>query len=155
MNEKIQRKFALTLWVLISLILALITLQGFSGNWITYFLILPGGPANLGQTLIQGLAVLALYHKIMGFLIGLLSILVLILAFVCRSSNYVRLFAVLGFVIIAFAAAGGILFVQSGLQDRWPLGQMTDAFVGAYAAYFLQLYFMNKVPGLRLSSLRS
>jgi hypothetical protein len=152
MNEKSQRNLSVTLWVLTSLILALITLQGLSGNWITYFLILPGGPANLGQALIQGLVMLAAYHRIMGFIIGLISVLVLVFAFVCRSGSYVRLFAVLGFIITILAAAGGFLFMKSGLEDRWPLGQMSDAFVGALAAYFLQLYFMNKVPGLRLTS---
>jgi len=120
------------------------TLQGLSGNWITYFLILPGGPAKLRQGLIHGLTALTVYHRVVGFVIALISILVLIFVFIRRSSKYVRLFAVLGFVITALAAIGGYLFVQSGFQDRWPLGQMADAFVGAYGAYFLQLFFMGK-----------
>jgi len=152
MNEKTQRSLSITLWVLTAVILALLTLQGLSGNWITYFLILPGGPANLSQVLIGGLIKLALYHRIMGFIIGLLSILILIFAFTRRWSNFVRLFAVLGFIITALAAIGGYLFVKSGLMDRWPLGQMSDAFVGAYAAYFLQLFFMNKTPNVRSAS---
>jgi len=143
-SEKLERNSSIALWVLTSVILALMTLQSLSGNWITYFLILPGGPANLSQGLIHGLAALAVYHRVVGFVIALTSILLLIFAFIQRSSKYVRLFAVLGFVITSLAAIGGYLFVKSGFQDRWPLGQMTDSFVGAYAAYFLQLFFMGK-----------
>jgi len=142
----------MALWVSTIVILVLITVQAFSGNWITYFLILPGGPANLSQGFIDGLAKLAVYHKIMGFATGLVSILVLIFAFIRRSSIYVRIFAVLGFIITISAGIGGYLFVKSGLQDRWALGQMADSFVGAYAAYFLQLFFMNKTPRISLDS---
>jgi heme A synthase len=143
MKEKVQRNLSTALWASTGVILALLTLQGLSGNWITYFLVLPGGPAGLSQVFIGGLVSLALYHRVTGFIIGFLSILVLILAFVRRWSNYVRLFAVLGFIITALAAMGGYLFVKSGFEDRWALGQMSDAFVGAYAAYFLQLHEQN------------
>lgn len=149
MSEKMQRNLSVAMWASAGLILTLLTLQGLSGNWITYFLILPGGPANLSQVFVSGLVKLAMYHKIMGLFIGLLSMLILIFAFTRRWSRYVRIFAVLGFIITALAAIGGYLFVQSGLTDRWPLGQMSDAFVGCYAAYFLQLFFMNKTPSFR------
>ncbi len=155
MSENSQRKLSVTLWALTGVILALLTLQGISGNWITYFIILPGGPAGLSQILIVFLVKLVLYHRIMGFVIGLLSILVLIFAFLRLWSKYVRLFAVLGFIITATAAMGGYLFVKSGFTDRWPLGQMSDAFIGCYAAYFLQLFFMNKTPGFRSSAKES
>jgi hypothetical protein len=107
---------------------------------------LPGGPANLSQSFIDALAKLAIYHKVAGFVVGGISILVLIFAFIRRSSIYVRIFAVLGFIITLIAGIGGFLFVKSGFQDRWALGQMSDSFVGAYAAYFLQVFFMNKTP---------
>jgi len=146
MDEKLQRNLSLALWASTIAVLVLIMLQGFSGNWTTYFLILPGGPADLSQGFIEGLAKLAIYHKIMGFVTSLVSILVLVIAFVGRSTIYVRVFAVLGFIIAALAGMGGFLFVTSGFQDRWALGQMADAFIGAFAAYFLQLFFMNKTP---------
>lgn len=152
MKEKVQRNLSIASWASTGVILALLTLQGLSGNWITYFLVLPGGPAGLSKVFIGGLVSLALYHRVMGFIIGFLSILILILAFVRRWSNYVRLFAVIGFIITALAAMGGYLFVKSGFEDRWPLGQMSDAFIGAYAAYFIQLFFMNKTPTFRSAS---
>ena len=146
MNEKLQRNLSTTLWASTIAVLLLIMLQGFSGNWITYFLILPGGPANLSQSFIEVLAKLAIYHRIMGFVTGLVSILVLVFAFISRSTIYVRIFAVVGFIIAALAAVGGFLFITSGFQDRWALGQMADAFIGSFAAYFIQLFFMNKTP---------
>jgi hypothetical protein len=148
MSEKLQRNFSVTLWVLTGVILGLFTLQGLSGNWITYFLILPGGPSNFSQVFIGGLIKLAQYHKIMGFAIGGVSVLVLIFAFLRKSTMYVRVFAVLGFVITSLAVIGGYLFFKSEFQDRWALGQMADAFIGAYAAYFVQLFFMNGTPNL-------
>jgi hypothetical protein len=152
MSGKLQRIFSTALWVSTLAILVLLSVQALSGNWITYFLILPGAPANLSQSFIGALVKLAIYHKLMGFVIGGISILVLIFAFIRRSSIYVRIFAVLGLIITASAGIGGFLFVKSGFQDRWPLGQMSDSFVGAYAAYFLQLFFMNKTPGFPWAS---
>jgi hypothetical protein len=146
MSEKLQRIFSTALWVSTLAILVLLSVQAFSGNWITYFLILPGAPANLTQNFINSMAQLAIYHRIAGFVIGGISVLVLIFAFIGRSSIYVRIFAVLGFIITVSAGIGGYLFVKSAYQDRWALGQMADSFVGVYAAYFLQLFFMNKTP---------
>src|SRR4030042_1472512 len=146
MSEKAQRTFSMALWISTLAILVVLSLQAFSGNWITFFLILPGAPANLTQTFISALSQLAVYHIVAGFITGGISIIVLIFAFIHRSSIYVRTFAVLEFIITASAGMGGYLFVKSGFQDRWSLGQMSDSFVGAYAAYFLQLFFMNKTP---------
>ena len=146
MSEKMQPIFSKALWISTLVMLVVLTLQAFSGNWVTFFLILPGAPANLSQTFIGAMSRLAEYHVVAGFIIGLISILVLIFTFMHRSSIYVRIFAILGLIITASAGMGGFLFVKSGFQDRWPLGQMADSFIGAYAAYFLQLFFMNKTP---------
>jgi hypothetical protein len=147
MNTNLQNVFSRVLWILTMLVLAAITVQALSGNWVTYFFILPGGPANLSPTFIQALSDLAVFHKILGFIIGGFSILILVFSFIYKSSLFVRIFAVLGLMAAGSAAMGGYLFVHSGFQDRWSLGQMADSFVGAYAAYFIQLYFMNKNGG--------
>ncbi len=146
MSEKSQRTFSMALWISTLAMLVVLSVQAFSGNWITFFLILPGAPANLSKTFINAMSQLATYHIVAGFITGCISVLVLIFAFIHRSSTYVRIFAVLGFIITASAGIGGFLFVKSGFQDRWALGQMTDSFIGAYAAYFLQLFFMNRTP---------
>ncbi len=135
------------LWISTIALLVLMTVQGFSGNWITIFLRWPGVP-NLSDQFIQAMIGLSSYHSFMGYAIGCISVLCLVLAFTSRSSIYVRILAVLGLVITVSAAIGGTLYSSSGYQDRWSLGQMMDSFVGAYAAYFLQLFFMNRIrPG--------
>jgi hypothetical protein len=146
MSEKSQWIYSMALWSSTLAILVLLSVQALSGNWVTYFLILPGGPADLSQRFLVAVTNLATFHKMMGFIIGGVSVLILTFAFLHRSSIYVRIFTVIGFIIIVSAGIGGYLFVKSEFQDRWALGQMSDSFVGAYAAYFLQLFFMNKTP---------
>ncbi|MGA2159266.1 MAG: hypothetical protein WB588_02865 [Dehalococcoidia bacterium] len=148
MGEKLQKGSLRALWISTLAVLVLMSIQAWSGNWITFFLILPGGPSDLSTQVLKAMAGLSVYHAIMGFLLGVGSIIVLIFAFIYKSSIYVRIFAILGLILTASAAMGGILFQQSGYQDRWPLGQMADSFVGSYAAYLLQLFFMNRTPNL-------
>lgn len=89
---------------------------------------------------------LGTYHKIMGFVIGALSIIIPPLAFLARANNYVKVFSLLGVIVTVLTAIGGIAYVNSGFGDRLGLGQMADAAVGVFVAFFLQLFFMNRVP---------
>jgi hypothetical protein len=146
MGEKLQKVSLRGLWISTLAVLVVMSVQAWSGNWITFLLILPGGPSDLSAQFVQAMANLSICHAIMGFVTGVGSIIVLIFAFIYKSSIYVRIFAILGLIITASAAIGGVLFAQSGFQDRWPLGQMADSFVGAFAAYLLQLFFMNRTP---------
>lgn len=133
------------LWISTIAVVLIAALQGLSGNWVTFFLIWPGTP-GLQPAFIRAMVILASYHRIAGFIVGAISILILFFAFLSKSSIYVRIFAVAGFVMTALAAVGGFLYVTSGLQDRWSLGQMADAFVGVLGVYLIQLFFMNKTP---------
>jgi hypothetical protein len=47
-------------------------------------------------------------------------------------------------IAILSAAYGGISFVFSGFQNNGDSMQMAGSFIGAYAAYFLVLYFNRK-----------
>ena len=134
------------LWISTLLELALVSVQGFSGNWITYFFVWPWPEGKLSTDFTMILAGFARYHSFMGFGIGLISILIIVFAFTSKSSIYVRILSVLGFLLAASAAMGGTLYVNTAFRDRWSLGQMTDSFVGVFVAYFLQLFFMNKTP---------
>jgi hypothetical protein len=133
------------LWVSTIVILLIAALQGLSGHWVAFFLLWPGGP-TFGQTLIRILIGLSGYHIKAGFAVGAISVPVLFFAFFSKSNILVRIFAVVGFIIVILAVMGGFLYVTSKLQDRWSLGQMADAFVGVFAAYFLQIIFMIKTP---------
>jgi hypothetical protein len=145
-SEKSQRISSKGLWISTGVILALLCVQGLSGNWITFLFNLPGAPTDLGIGFYDAMVKLSMYHIIAGFSTIVISILILIFAFINRSNLYVRIFAVLGFIIIASAIIGGMEYVNSMFKDRWPLGQMADSFIGAFAAYFIQLFFLAKVP---------
>jgi hypothetical protein len=146
MGDKLQRISSKGLWISTGVILAVLCVQGLSGNWITFLSILPGAPTGLGIGFNEAMAKLSTYHAIAGFTTIVFSILILVFVFINRSNIYVRIFAVLGFIITASAIVGGMEFVHSMYKDRWPLGQMADSFVGAFAAYFIQLLFMAKIP---------
>jgi hypothetical protein len=144
------------LWISTLVVLLVTAIQGISGHWVAFFLIWPGpGGPVFGHTALQIVAKLPSYHKMAGFAIGGISVLVLFFAYTSKSSIYVRVFAVLGIVMTALAATGGILYVHSGLQNRWALGQMADAFVGVFGAYFIQLFFMNRTPRFPWSRAKS
>ena len=141
----LQRVCLRSLWISTIIVLVLFTIQGWSGNWVTFFLAWPSGPGDqLSNTFLQFMSGLSVYHVKMGFAIGAISVLISIFAFLSKSSIYVRTLAVIGLAITTSAAMGGFLYVSSGFQDRWSLGQMADAFVGVLGAYFIQLYFMGK-----------
>jgi hypothetical protein len=133
-----------SLWILTIAFVLVTALQGISGNWITFFLVWPGG--NFGNTFVMAMVKLSSYHRIAGFFEAGISILILFFAFLSKSSIYVRAFAVLGLIMMALAATGGILYVTSDYQDRMALGQMADASVGVVGTYLIQLFFMNKTP---------
>lgn len=142
MLQKVSR---IGLWVSTIAILIITALQGFSGHWVTFFLLWPGGP-SFGQTFVKILVGLSNFHIVEGFAVGVFSVLVLFFAFLAKSNILVRIFAVIGFILVVLSVMGGYLYVTSKLQDRLSLGQMADAFVGVFIAYFLQLIFMIKAP---------
>jgi hypothetical protein len=150
MSEKWQHISSRVLWISTLAILVVMSVQALSGNWITFLFILPGRPADLSLGFIQAMAKLSFYHQIAGFAIVCISVVILIFAFIHKTTLYVRIFSALGFVITVSAVIGGFVYVTSALEDRWSLGQMADSFVGAFAAYLLQLFFMNKTPGFLL-----
>jgi hypothetical protein len=133
------------LWISTILIILISAIQGISGNWITFFLIWTGGPA-FGDAFTRAMGSLANYHIVMGFAIGAISILIIVFAFNSRSSLWVKIISIIGLVMVALAASGGMLYVNSGLQDRVALGQMADALVGTIGIYLIQLFFMNRTP---------
>jgi hypothetical protein len=141
------------LWISTIVILVLFTAQGWTGNWATFYLLWPG--SNVSDMFLQVTANLAVYHMKMGYAIGAVSILIIIFDFLAKSNIYVKVFSILGLIITAVAALGGYLFVSSSFEDRLSLGQMADAFIGAFIAYFLMLFFMNKVPRFPWSRAKS
>lgn len=83
-------------------------------------------------------------HAILGTVLGLLAIAILFIVFRFNSNIGIRVFGVLGFLAVLSAAYGGISFVLSGFQDNGGSAQMGGSFVGAYACYFLVLFFNKR-----------
>ena len=146
MFQKISQKI---LWIATIAVLIICAVQGISGHWVTFYLIWPGSESS-GQTFLRAMKDLANYHKAAGVSVGVLSILILILAFGSRPSIYVRIMALIGLALTVVTIIGAYKYVSSGFLDRWSLGQMADGFVGVFAAYFLQLLLMLKTPAFLL-----
>jgi hypothetical protein len=56
-------------------------------------------------------------------------------------TNCQGIIAFFGLISVTAAVAGGLLFVFSGFQNDGSSAQMGGSFIGAYASYFLALYF--------------
>jgi hypothetical protein len=83
---------------------------------------------------------LLIWHGIEGFLILLsaVGVLVVSLRYHMRS---VKLGALIGLVAVVVAGLGGYLFVLSGFSAPGNTMQMGGASIGAYALYFITLYY--------------
>jgi hypothetical protein len=81
-----------------------------------------------------------LIHAFIG--IVLLASASVVLAFSIRSKpRNVQIPAILGLVTIVSAAIGGVFFVLSGFSNGGNSAQMGGSFIGAYAFYFIELYY--------------
>jgi hypothetical protein len=138
------------LWILIVANLILVAAQGWSGNWSVFYLLWPG--YHPGAAFVNFVAGLAEYHSKMGFAIGVISVIILVFAFLAKKNIFVRIFGVLGLAVTVLAVLGGVIYVDSAFQDRLSLGQMADSSIGVFAAYFLMLLFTFWTP--RFSSSR-
>jgi len=134
-----------TLRRLIVVTLVLLTIQGWFGDTVNLFTIPPGPVSveasagglltaviNVGPTLIA--------HAFIG--IALLALSVVVLAFSLRSKpRSIQIASILGLIMIISALIGGTLFVLSGFANNGVSAQMGGSFIGAYAFYFIELYY--------------
>ena len=58
-----------------------------------------------------------------------------------RDRRSVKVGALIGLITVVFAALGGYLFVLSGFGDGGNSMQMGGSFIGAYAFYFITLWY--------------
>jgi hypothetical protein len=144
-----EKTYMKLLWISTILVLVICALQGWSGGWSTFYLVWPGSEVSTSFQFFT--AKLAMYHMKMGYAIGIISVLIVIFAFLSKSNLYIRIFSILGLVVTAVAALGGYLFVTTYFADRLALGQMADASIGAFALYFILLFLLNRTPRFLLS----
>jgi hypothetical protein len=81
-----------------------------------------------------------IWHGMEGFLILLSAIGVLVVSLRYRRRS-VKVGAALGLITVVVAGLGGYLFVLSGFSAGGNSMQMGGGFIGAYAFYFITLYY--------------
>jgi hypothetical protein len=122
-----------------------LTIQRWTGDFVNLFSQFPSGQpsASMGGLLsaLYDAGALAVFHGLEGFLLVALSIAVVALSFRASHARSIRVLSVLALGAIISAAVGGTLFVLSGFQNNANSAQMGGSFIGAYAFYFMELYF--------------
>ena len=133
----------------IIVLLVLLSVQGWIGDYVNLFAVFPTGPVSnslsgFAQALQQaGLA--ETFHASLGFLILALSVIVLVLSFTQKLAS-VRITSILALIAVVSGVIGGLLFVFSGFTDNGSSAQMGGSFIGGYAFYFLELYYDKGQP---------
>ena len=84
-----------------------------------------------------------LIHAFIGILILAFASVVLVFSIRAKPRS-VQIPAILGLVMVVSAAIGGIFFVLSGFSIGGNSAQMGGCFIGAYAFYFIELYYTKQ-----------
>ena len=143
-----MKPYSRPLLVLVILVLIGLTIQAWLGDFVNLFAVFPNG--TVGHTLssffreVKAAGNMEVAHAILGALLLIFAIAILVVAFRGVVNIGARICAIIGLIAILSAAYGGIAFVFSGLQNNGNSMQMGGSFIGAYASYFLVLYFNKK-----------
>jgi amino acid permease len=131
------------LQLLVVATLVVLTIQGWTGDFVNLFAVFPIGAVNssLGGLLqaLQGAGQLPMYHAFEGAILVAFSVVVLIFSFQSKIRN-AKIASIIALAAVVSATIGGVLFVLSGFHDNGNSMQMAGSFIGAYALYFLELY---------------
>ena len=125
--------------------LILLTVQGWFGDTVNIFLV-PTTPPTVDQSFngilqaIENIGPTLVIHAFLGLTILAFSIIVLGLSLKNKPRN-VQVPAILGLVMVVSAIIGGVVFVLSGFSAGGNSAQMGGSFIGAYAFYFIELYY--------------
>jgi heme A synthase len=129
----------------VAITLILLTIQGWTGDVVNIFVTTSPTPTvsqSLGgffQAVVNG-GPLLIWHGMEGILILLSAIGVLVISLRYRRRS-AKIAAALGLFFVLSAALGGYLFVLSGLMNGGNSAQMGGSFIGAYAFFFLTLWY--------------
>ena len=133
--------------VLLVVILVILSIQAWFGDFVNIFAAPTTGTTTPPFTiagLMQGIASLGfplIWHAFEGLSIAIIGAAILILSFVWSAPRSAKISSILGLFFVVAAAVGGALFVLSGFSSGGNSMQMGGSFVGAYALYFVTLYF--------------
>src|SRR6267143_1579614 len=131
--------------LLIILTLALLTVRGWFGDTVNLFTV-PTSPVTVEASASGLLTAIAndgatlIIHAFIGIVLLALSATVLAFSLKSKPRN-VQVPSILGLVMVVSAIIGGTLFVLSGYTNNGVSAQMGGSFIGAYAFYFIELYY--------------
>lgn len=125
--------------------LILLTLQGWTGDSVNVFVTTsqattPSQSVGGFFSAVMNGGLLLIWHGMEGFLILFSAIGVLVVSLRYRRRS-VKIGAAIGLVSVIVAGLGGCLFVLSGFSAPGNTMQMGGASIGAYALYFITLYY--------------
>jgi len=143
-----MKPYSRPLLVLVIHMLIGLTVQGWLGDFVNLFAVFPNGMVGLRLgsffRAIKAAGNMEFAHAIVGALLLIFAIAILVVAFRGVVSIGARICAIIGLIAVLSAVYGGIAFVFSGFKNNGNSMQMGGSFIGAYASYFLVLYFNKK-----------
>jgi hypothetical protein len=104
---------------------------GMMGNMMSGGGMMTGGPLTMSA--LMG-------HMLNGYLLGIISLAVLGLSIYSKSARLIAL-SIIGTAFIFFAGISGLNFMFSMFSDNLLSFTMATGFIGAFIAYFFELYF--------------
>ena len=133
--------------ILLVVTLIVLTAQGWTGDFVNLFAFVPSGgvSASLGG-LVSALfdsGDLTAYHAFEGAALVVVSLVIIGFSFRLKSRS-LRILSVLAAAAVVSAMVGGVLFVLSDFQNNANSAQMGGSFIGAYAFYFIELYYTRQ-----------
>ena len=130
--------------ILIVATLIALTAQGWTGDATNLFSMFPSGSIEQSVNgVFSGVVTTGfflIWHAFEGLAIFALSLVVLAFSIKAKPKS-VRICAILGLVYVVVAGVGGLFFVLSGFTNNGNSAQMGGGFIGAYAFYFMELYY--------------
>ena len=129
--------------IIVATLIAL-TIQGWTGDATNLFSMFPSGSVEQSLNgIVSGVVTTGFFlvwHAFEGIAIFGLSLIVLAFSLKAKPKS-IRICAILGLVYVVVAGVGGLLFVLSGFTNNGNSAQMGGGFIGAYAFYFMELYY--------------
>jgi hypothetical protein len=136
------------LLVLVVHILVGLTAQAWLGDFVNLYAVFPNGKVqHTLDSFFRAIKVtgnMEITHATLGALLLFFAIAILVVVLKSKVNIGTQICGVIGLISILSAAYGGISFVFSGFQNNGNSMQMAGSFIGAYASYFLVLYFNKK-----------
>ena len=131
----------------IVVLLILLSIQGWTGDYVNLFAVFPSGPVKIsfGGLIgaLEGAGFMEVFHASLAVAILATSIFIVILSFRAKAKS-LSVPSILGLAAVVSAVAGGLLFVFSGFTDNGYSAQMGGSFIGAYALFFVELYYTRR-----------